>query len=234
MQRETTNVIRTILEDWIPPVIRDTGLFRFCFRLAYGDTIDQMADFRKRAAFHTAKDYEEFYRTAIRLHDQTDNSRGVLSEISRHCLNGTVIDVGCGKGHTLRYLAEQGSKENTEFWGVDLALPTKLDRSAGNIHLREGDIAHLEFPDAHFDTVICTHVLEHVLDFRAALAELRRVSKKRLIIVVPREREYVYNFNPHFHFFPYEHSLLRHLFPIPETFEVKSIGRDLFYYEDRN
>jgi multidrug transporter EmrE-like cation transporter len=59
-------------------------------------------------------------------------------------------------------------------------------------------IEELPFPDAAFDTVICTHVIEHVLEYRQAIAELRRVARRRLMIVVPREREYRYSFNPHY------------------------------------
>lgn len=39
------------------------------------------------------------------------------------------------------------------------------------------DITSLRFPDDHFDAVVCNHVLEHVADDRAALAELWRVLK---------------------------------------------------------
>lgn len=36
-----------------------------------------------------------------------------------------------------------------------------------------------------------------------ALAELRRVAKRRLIIVVPKQRNYKYTFELHINFFPY-------------------------------
>jgi ubiquinone/menaquinone biosynthesis C-methylase UbiE len=91
----------------------------------------------------------------------------------------------------------------------------------------------LPFDDGEFDTVVCTHVLEHVLDFRAAIAELRRVCKRRLIIVVPAEREYKYTFNPHFNFFPYPYSFLRAVHPVPATHCCTAIGRDIYYSEDR-
>ena len=92
----------------------------------------------------------------------------------------------------------------------------------------------LPFRDGEFDTVVCTHVIEHVLDYKKAIAELRRVSRKRLIIVVPREREYLYTFNPHFNFFPYTHSFLRAMHPVPSTYVCEDVGRDIFYSEDRD
>jgi ubiquinone/menaquinone biosynthesis C-methylase UbiE len=67
----------------------------------------------------------------------------------------------------------------------------------------EGNVEQLPFGDSEFDTVICTHTLEHVQRIDQALAGLRRVARQRVIVVVPRERPYRYSFNLHLHFFPY-------------------------------
>lgn len=52
-----------------------------------------------------------------------------------------------------------------------------------------GDLCALPFADGVFDTVICFHVLEHVPNDRAAVAELVRVTEPdgRVIVVVPRD-----------------------------------------------
>lgn len=49
------------------------------------------------------------------------------------------------------------------------------------------DLAALPFADAAFDTVICSHVLEHIEDDRQAMRELARVLRPRgrAIIMVP-------------------------------------------------
>ena len=39
------------------------------------------------------------------------------------------------------------------------------------------DITAMDLPDESFDVIICSHVLEHVLDDRAAMSEMRRVLK---------------------------------------------------------
>ena len=49
------------------------------------------------------------------------------------------------------------------------------------------DITQIEYPDATFDVIYCSHVLEHVSDDRAALRELHRVLKPDgwALIMVP-------------------------------------------------
>ena len=49
------------------------------------------------------------------------------------------------------------------------------------------DITRLTFPDENFDTILCFDVLEHIPDYRKALAEFHRVLDRngRLILTVP-------------------------------------------------
>jgi ubiquinone/menaquinone biosynthesis C-methylase UbiE len=58
------------------------------------------------------------------------------------------------------------------------------------------DITALALPDSAFDAVICSHVLEHVLDDAAALSELRRITAPEgwCLVMVPLDlgREHTY------------------------------------------
>jgi SAM-dependent methyltransferase len=51
----------------------------------------------------------------------------------------------------------------------------------------QGDVFRLPFPDARFDRVICSEVMEHVHDYQGAIAELTRVLRPggTLAITIP-------------------------------------------------
>jgi SAM-dependent methyltransferase len=230
MNRETTNMIRFVLEELVPPVMRDSRLFRWAAKLVWGQHIDKLAKFRERAPFLTAREYELLYREHPRVHKGTDNSAACIARITADLTGESVCDVGCGTGFLLSRIKAARS-DIKRLTGVDFVVDDVAELPG--IDYVAAKIEALPFEDGAFDTVICTHVIEHVLDYRQSIAELRRIAKKRLIIVVPREREYRYSFNPHFNFFPYTHSFLRAAHPVPPTHECIDIGRDIYYREDR-
>lgn len=229
MKRETVNAIRTVLEEAIPPFIRDSGPMRWLFRRHWGPLIDDIERFRARIPFVTADEYRAVYERMPRVQDETDNSQACLQRIVEAVEGETVLDVGCGTGFLLDWLKQR--RADLTLTGTDFIIEPGTRTRHPDIRFVEGHVEQLPFEDASFDTVICTHVLEHILDFRGALAELRRVAGKRLILVVPREREYRFTFNPHLHFFPYPHSFLRYLLPIPDAHVIEGVGRDIFYSE---
>ena len=100
-----------------------------------------------------------------------------------------VLDAGCGRGYLSRLLAADGLKVTA----TDIAPAA----GAGKYFAVAADIESLPFAAQSFDTVISTHTLEHVLNAEAALAELRRVARRRLILVVPRQRPYRFTFDLH-------------------------------------
>jgi len=229
MRREMTNRIRFVLEDIVPPALRDSGLFRAAASVAWGGHVADLARFRERAAFLTHEEYEALYRKHPRVHEDTDNSDACIAAITADIAGTGVIDVGCGTGALLRQVREARTDLGA-LVGVDFVIDPALKDEG--IQYFAAKVEALPFPDQAFDTVICTHVIEHIVDYRAAIAELRRVARRRLILVVPREREYRYTFNPHVNFFPYAHSFLRAVMPVPESYYIRDIGRDIYYRED--
>ena len=232
MKRETVNIIRFVLEELLPPIVRDSVPARWLFRFYWGPLIDQLEEARAKAPFLTDQEYAAMYEDYPRIQDETDNSEACLKAIASQVTPGKICDIGCGTGYLLKYISDTCGDQDLSRTGVDFIIDEETRSAQPNVTFEEAKIEQLPFDDGHFDTVICTHVLEHVLDIRQAIGELRRICKKRLILVVPQEREYRFTFNPHFHFFPYPHSFLRYIIPIPKTYECRLIGRDIFYWED--
>ena len=85
-----------------------------------------------------------------------------------------ILDVGCGPGVQVRYLAEKNLA-----CGLDVGLPVlaKARESGLSPCLANCEGGHLPFADEAFDIVICTDVLEHLFAPQNLLAEICRVLK---------------------------------------------------------
>ena len=104
-----------------------------------------------------------------------------------------VLDVGCCGGGYVRFLKARGLQAT----GVDLHqvyLDFAKERDPGGTYI-QADITKLPVPDKLFDCTICFDILEHVTDDHAAVMELARVTRKRIIITVPRENEEIGQYN---------------------------------------
>lgn len=112
-----------------------------------------------------------FYPDWLLLHELSRDVGAMLETYAR----GTLLDIGCGA----KPYAEAGPR--VERWiGVDLA-----DNPEADIN---GTAYAIPVSDAYADCVLCTQVLEHLEDPRAALVEFGRVLKPNglLILSVPQ------------------------------------------------
>ena len=82
----------------------------------------------------------------------------------------TVLDVATGGGHVARRLREAGAKVVT----VDQAPGMQPDVIA--------PADHLPFADSSFDVVTCRIAAHHFPDVLAALREMARVARKRVVV----------------------------------------------------
>ncbi len=99
-----------------------------------------------------------------------------------------VLDLGCGEGrHVIAtYVAQEVDAVGVDLSHTDLvAAQSKFDdfidleatQGERSFVLAAANALQLPFADASFDKVICSEVLEHIPDYRGALAEIRRVLK---------------------------------------------------------
>jgi SAM-dependent methyltransferase len=89
----------------------------------------------------------------------------------------TVADVGCGNGAYLAELARRGHAGRVV--GVDLSVGmlAAARRRAPAAGLLAGDAAALPLRDHAADVTLSAHMLYHVPDARAAVRELRRITR---------------------------------------------------------
>ena len=108
--------------------------------------------------------------------------------LGRELAGRRILDVGVGTGRLALPLARDGAR----VVGID-ASPLMLGRAGektgaelrSRLALLTGDAHHLPFCDRAFDAVVCTRVLLHVVEWKQALRELCRVTRRDLIFDVP-------------------------------------------------
>ena len=96
----------------------------------------------------------------------------------------SVLDVGCGTGLALGLY--QNCKLDMSFRGCEPNNTCKKIWDARNILVDKSSATNLIYKNNSFDTVIASHVLEHISSPQRAILEMARVAKKRLIVIVPQ------------------------------------------------
>jgi len=228
VSRGFSTTVQTILDDYLPPVLRDSRLFMSVpVKLVFKDKAHLFLDFKHKAHAMSDKEFSELYEEVSRvdLQGETDLNKRCEAAILSSLKGKNVLEVGCGRGYLADKLAQI-----LPTTAVDIVVPKSVREKYKHVTFKEANIEKLPFKDASFDTVITTHTLEHVQNLPKAIEELRRVTKERLIIVVPRQRPYNHNFSLHINFFSHAWSFPALLGYRPNT-TLERLG-DWFYMED--
>lgn len=96
---------------------------------------------------------------------------------------GRLLDVGCGSGAALAIMRSMGWQVE----GVDLDPRAVEVAHRLGIDARVGTVESQRYPDASFDAIMMSHLIEHVLDPASVIAECHRILRPggRLGITTP-------------------------------------------------
>ncbi|HET8548228.1 MAG TPA: methyltransferase domain-containing protein [Bryobacteraceae bacterium] len=221
-----TNLIRFLLDDCLPPILRDRrSLISLVAKVYCGAGSRHFGvDFKRRVEGLPQEQVARFYEAAagcdgdrVRASDMT---REETDRVIEYVEGDSVLEVGAGAGDLAQELASTGR----------FVVPVDLKPSpsgSDDLHWCIAFADCLPFADRSFDTVVAAHTLEHVVNFEAAVAELRRVAKRRIIVVVPKQRYYRYTVDYHLHFFPDREQLVLRM-GMPD-YHCEIVTGDLFY-----
>jgi 2-polyprenyl-3-methyl-5-hydroxy-6-metoxy-1,4-benzoquinol methylase len=98
-------------------------------------------------------------------------------------LGGRVLEIGCGRGDTLQILTTLGWQAE----GIDFDTQAVAFAQSRGLQVRAGALSAQSYPEAQFDAVVMSHVIEHLHDPAAAVRECFRVLKPggRLVLLTP-------------------------------------------------
>lgn len=230
MKRSITNRINWCLDHLLIPGLRDNKAFMsVLFRIALGPKYKYYMEFKDKVPEMEEAEINSYYTLLADtfMRRDTDNNDSCVRYICKACMNSNyrILDAACGKGYVINKIYETGRSE--ECYAVDIVVPEDQNEK---IHYISASLTALPFEDKYFDIVICSHALEHIKENRKALQELRRVCRGKLLIVLPKQREYHYTFDLHIHFFPYLYSVKN--FILNPKAKIMEIEKDWMIEED--
>ncbi|ATB33625.1 class I SAM-dependent methyltransferase [Melittangium boletus] len=76
-----------------------------------------------------------------------------------------VLDAGCGSGIVTRYLAQEHpgcEVEGCDLSEVRVAQARDAAKGFSRLRFKVQDLARLDYPEAHFDIILCRYVVQHL------------------------------------------------------------------------
>ena len=115
-----------------------------------------------------------------------DGFLGAMRELYDARPDETVVEIGCGEGELLSRLGAWRPARRRFGFDVRREILEQARRHPGiTVALQSAEA--LALADRSADVVIASEVLEHLQDPEAALREIARVARRRVILSVPRE-----------------------------------------------
>jgi len=130
------------------------------------------------------KEWEKYYSNLEKIPEGIRKPRNYVKEFAKGLKEQNkmdILDLGCGFGRHLIYLAEQGFNVK----GIDISkeaiemAETRLREKGLNAELKQEDMKDLSFNESQFDAVIAITVIGHATkpDISKTVNEIHRVLK---------------------------------------------------------
>jgi SAM-dependent methyltransferase len=106
---------------------------------------------------------------------------------------GRLLEIGCGNGNSLKFLQQIG-------WcvtGLDFDSEAVANAKTKGLDVHLGQLKDQRFPDATFDAIVMSHVIEHVQRPRELLRACHRVLKKNgtLVVLTPNAEGFLHKYH---------------------------------------
>ncbi|MBP9191704.1 MAG: class I SAM-dependent methyltransferase [Ignavibacteria bacterium] len=101
-----------------------------------------------------------------------------------------ILEVGCGAGHILEKVRKG------KLYGIDISeiqIERTKKRMGDKVELKKAPGENIPYEDKFFDKILCSEVIEHVIDPREVLKEISRVLKDDGILSLSIPNEDVIN-----------------------------------------
>jgi trans-aconitate methyltransferase len=186
-----------------------------------------MMNLKREVFSYSPEEYRQLYANldSISRNRATDLNGKCLSEIASAVepRDRVIVDVGCGSGFLLHYLAERFPDRS--YTGIDVVKPARA--FVDSAKFIEADATTYSFDEGQYDMVLCCHVLEHLLDYRTVVRRLVAAARHKVLFVVPKQRPYRYTLDEHVNFFLFPEQFA-HEVGLPR-FRLAELDGDLLY-----
>lgn len=137
-------------------------------------------------------DLDKFYNHPNSIFRYIENKR--IRKLIEHAeIKDTdkVIEIGCGAGHILERIP------NGKLYGIDISdiqIERAKQRLGGRVELAKSPGEKTPFENKFFDKILCSEVIEHVLDPSPLLIEMKRILKDDGVLSLSIPNENLINF----------------------------------------
>ena len=157
-------------------------------------------NWRQNVKHATNRDWQERYDKQW-LYDRHDSLLPSDTDWIKHIFANesirTVLEIGPGTGHLNKLLNKAGYQVST----IDISQVVLNELEDPKVPKAQARAEQLPFKGNSFDAIVATHLLEHVDNLHATVADWIRVARIGLCIIVPKEEKPDVAANYHLQFF---------------------------------